>query len=49
MRFSIEQRHLTDDRGKPVKVVPAVTFHTCEADSVDDAVRNAAQTALAML
>lgn len=39
MRFSIEQRHLTDDRGKPVKAVPSVTFHTCEADSVDDAVR----------
>jgi hypothetical protein len=39
MRFSIEQRHLTDDRGKPVKALPAVTFHTLEADSVDDVVR----------
>jgi hypothetical protein len=39
MRFSIEQRHLTDDRGKPVKAVPSVAFHTLEAESVDDAVR----------
>lgn len=38
MRFSIEQRHLTDDRGKPAKAVPPVTFHTCEAESVDGAV-----------
>ena len=39
MRFSIEQRHLTDDRGKPVNVLPAVTYHSCEAESVEDAVR----------
>ena len=39
MRFTIEQRHLTDDRGKPVKAIPSVTFHTCEAESIDDAVR----------
>ncbi len=39
MRFTIEQRHLTDSGGKPVAGASAVSFHTCEADSVDDAVR----------
>lgn len=39
MRFTIEQRHLTDTTGKPVAHDAAVSFHTFEADSVDDAVR----------
>lgn len=40
MRFTIEQRHLTDQAGKPVRNDPgAVSFHTCEAENVDDAVR----------
>ena len=39
MRFTIEQRHLTDGVGKPVHDPSAVSFHTFEADSVDDAVR----------
>lgn len=40
MRFTIEQRHLTDQRGKPVRDDPAaVSFHTCEAENVDEAVR----------
>ena len=40
MRFTIEQRHLTDPAGKPVRDDPAaVSFHTCEAENVDDAVR----------
>ena len=39
MRFTIEQRHLTDTTGKPVKDDRAVSFHTCEAETVDDAVR----------
>jgi hypothetical protein len=39
MRFTIEQRHLTDRVGRPVTSGEAVTFHTFEAESVDDAVR----------
>ena len=40
MRFTIEQRHLTDQTGKPVRDDPAaVSFHTFEAENVDDAVR----------
>lgn len=38
MRFTIEQRHLTDKSGKPVPA-DAVTFHTCEAPDVDEALR----------
>jgi hypothetical protein len=37
MHFTIEQRHLTDVSGKPVSDV--LTFHTCEANDADDAVR----------
>ena len=40
MKFTIEQRHLTDQAGKPVADDPgAVSFHTYEAENVDDAVR----------
>ena len=40
MKFTVEQRHLTDEAGKPVRDEPAaVSFHTCEAEDVDDAVR----------
>ena len=40
MKFTIEQRHLTDQAGKPVSGDPgAVSFHTFEAENVDDAVR----------
>ena len=40
MKFTIEQRHLTDQAGKPLRDDPeSVSFHTCEAESVDDAVR----------
>ncbi len=39
MRFTIEQRHLTDGSGRPVVPTNAVSFHTFDADSVDDAVR----------
>jgi len=38
MRFTIEQRHLTDSGGKPVAHANAVSFHNFEAESVDDAV-----------
>ena len=37
MNFTIEQRHLTDMSGKPV--IGDTTFHDCEADSADEAVR----------
>jgi len=40
MRFNIEQRHLTDVVGKPIANDPtAVSFHSCEAESADEAVR----------
>lgn len=40
MRFTIEQRHLTDMIGKPITGEPfKVSFHTCEAESADEAVR----------
>lgn len=39
MRFTIEERHLTDGSGKPVTAPNAVEFHTCDAESIDDAVR----------
>ena len=38
MRFTIEQRHLTDTGGKPLPP-GSVSFHSCEAESVDEAVR----------
>jgi hypothetical protein len=39
MRFTIEQRHLTDDAGRPIVTPHTVTFHTFEADDADAAVR----------
>jgi hypothetical protein len=39
VRFTIEQRHLTDVGGKPVAGESALSFHTCEAKDADDAVR----------
>ncbi len=40
MRFSIEQRHLTDAAGKPIaRDTEQASFHLCEAESADDAVR----------
>lgn len=39
MRFSIEQRHLTDQGGRPVAGPNAVTYHVCEAETVTEAVR----------
>lgn len=39
MRFTIEERHLTDGAGRPVTAPGAVAFHTFEAETVDDAVR----------
>ena len=39
MRFTVEQRHLTDVTGKPVAHDRALSFHTCDANDADDAVR----------
>ena len=39
MRFTIEQRHLTDDSGRPVRDASPVSYHAFDADNVDDAVR----------
>ena len=40
MKFSIEERHLTDAAGKPIaRETEQVSFHVCEAESADDAVR----------
>ena len=41
IRFTIEERHLTDTDGRPVaETAPdSVAFHTFDADTIDDAVR----------
>ena len=39
MRFTIEERHLTEADGKPVGMPNAVEFHSFDAETVDDAVR----------
>jgi len=39
VRFTIEQRLLTDAHGKPTTGPTSIVFHTVEADSADDAVR----------
>ena len=40
MRFTIEERHLTDLAGKLVATPAPVSFHNCDAESVEDAVRS---------
>jgi hypothetical protein len=39
VRFTIEQRLLTDAKGKPTTGPTSIVFHTVEAESADDAVR----------
>ncbi len=39
IRFTIEERHLTDGEGRPVTTPDAVAFHSLEAETVDEAVR----------
>ena len=39
MRFTIEERQLTDNDGRPVAGADAVSFHSFDAETVDDAVR----------
>lgn len=38
MRFTVEERHLTDQDGRPIVAGDAVAFHTCDAETVDEAV-----------
>jgi hypothetical protein len=38
MRFTVEERHLTDDRGRPIGPRDVVAFHTCDAETIDEAV-----------
>ncbi|HJW92899.1 MAG TPA: hypothetical protein VJ901_04715 [Thermoanaerobaculia bacterium] len=40
MRFTIEERHLTDLAGKLTTTPAPVSFHSCDAESVEDAVRS---------
>jgi hypothetical protein len=37
VRFTIEQRHITDASGRPITGEPA--FHTVDAETAEDAVR----------
>ena len=39
IRFTIEERHVTDEDGRPVTAANAVAFHSFDAETVDDAVR----------
>jgi hypothetical protein len=39
MRFTIEQRHLTSTAGKLTADPSSVSFHHCEADNAEEAVR----------
>lgn len=39
MRFTVEERHLTEADGRPVPMPGGVEFHTFEAETIDDAVR----------
>lgn len=39
MRFTVEERHLTDMNGRPITAPQAVSFQQCDAETIDDAVR----------
>jgi hypothetical protein len=39
MRFTVEERHLTDMDGRPMTASESVSFHTFEAETIDEAVR----------
>jgi len=41
MRFTVEERHLTDTDGRPVSTIApdSVAFHNVDAENIDDAVR----------
>ena len=39
MRFTVEERHLTDANGRPLTDPNDVSFESCEAESIDAAIR----------
>lgn len=41
MRFTIEERHLTDMEGRPISAgaLDSVSFRNVDADDIDDAIR----------
>ncbi|HEX8253472.1 MAG TPA: hypothetical protein VF846_10010 [Thermoanaerobaculia bacterium] len=39
MRFTVEERHLTQSDGRPVASPDAVEFNSVDAENIDDAVR----------
>ncbi|PYQ29115.1 MAG: hypothetical protein DMF56_12615 [Acidobacteria bacterium] len=39
MRFTVEERHLTDTGGRPIATPLAVQFHQCAGENLDEAVR----------
>ena len=39
MRFTVEERHLTDSEGRPVSSMDDVSFHSVDAETIDEAVR----------
>jgi hypothetical protein len=39
MRFTVEERHLTDREGRPVSGANEVEFNNIDAETIDDAVR----------
>lgn len=38
IRFTVEERHLTDTDGRPVTGTDNLAFHSFEAETIDDAV-----------
>jgi hypothetical protein len=38
IRFTVEERHLTDTEGRPVNGVDNLAFHSFEAETIDQAV-----------
>ena len=39
MRFTVEERHLTDTNGRPFTGQDDLSFESCEAETIDEAVR----------
>ena len=39
MRFTVEERHLTDTNGRPFTGGNEVSFQNCDAENVDEAIR----------
>jgi hypothetical protein len=39
MRFTVEERHLTDESGRPITDPYPASFHSFQAENVDEAVQ----------